>query len=398
MKSRLQLAYFSPLLPVHSGVADYSSELLPELAQHADITLFTENPQKIANHLTQEFSIRPIQDYPETRWQYDMPLYQIGNSSHHEAIYQMFLRYPGIVTLHDYSLHHFISHRTSGQGHFAGYVRELGYELGTSGIEQARQIRAGEQSHPLFKIPLNGRLLDLSLGLIVHSQYAKNLVSSKKSRLHVAVIPQLIAVHADKSRRSQLPWPDDAIIFASVGQITAEKQVDFALRAFQKVRQIIPNAYYLIVGEQTGKMDISNTINSLGLSEWVTLTGHIDNGQEFVDWIYSADIIINLRYPTIGETSRTALCALALERPLVVFDHGWYSELPDSACVKIAPLDEAGLAAAMLNLAQGVEKRQGLGRAGRQYIEQNCRPALAAKAYAAFIEQQIAYICRTASR
>ncbi len=390
MIPRLHIAYFSPLPPAHSGIADYSCELLPYLANYADITLFTDAPQEIDANLAQAFSIQPIQDYPEKRWQYDIPLYQMGNSSHHEAIYQMFLRHPGIVTLHDYSLHHFISHRTSGQNYFSGYVRELGYELGKRGIEQARQIKAGIRSHQLFDLPLNKRLLDLSLGLIVHSHYTQKLVLSKKSSVPVTVIPQSIAILVNESRRHKLPWPDNAIIFASVGQVTAEKQIEFALRAFKKVHQVVPHTYYLIVGEQTEAIDLLSTINSLDLSNCVWLTGRINEEQEFIDWIYSADIIINLRYPTIGETSRTALCALAAGRSLMVFDHGWYSELPDSASIKIPPMDEASLAAAMLDLVQKPERREHLGRSGRQYIERTCHPAQAAEAYITFIQQQVA--------
>ena len=38
----MNLAYFSPLGPQRSGIADYSEELLPYLAEGADITLFVD--------------------------------------------------------------------------------------------------------------------------------------------------------------------------------------------------------------------------------------------------------------------------------------------------------------------------------------------------------------------
>ena len=37
-----RIAYCSPVNPVPSGISDYSEELLPYLAQYADITLFAE--------------------------------------------------------------------------------------------------------------------------------------------------------------------------------------------------------------------------------------------------------------------------------------------------------------------------------------------------------------------
>ncbi len=372
-----------------SGISDYSSELLPHLAQHVDITLFSADPHKIDNTITQQFPIQPIAHYPEKRWQYDLPLYQMGNSAHHETIYQMFLRYPGLVTLHDYSLYHFVTHRTAGNNHFAGYIRELGYELGPQGIEHARQAKTGEQIPSLHTIPFNRRLLDLSQSIIVHSHYAQNLILAQKSDTTVTVIPQHITATVEESRRHQLPWPSNAIIFASVGQVTTGKQIEFALRAFKKIRQANPNAYYLIIGEEMSDVDLSSIIQSLNLSDSVLHIGYIADKQEFIDWIYTADVVINLRYPTVGETSATALRALAAGRPLILFDHGWYSELPNSTCIKVPPLDETALFTAMLQLTQTPQKRQQLGKAGRQHIQNNHHPHDVALAYAVFIRQQL---------
>ncbi|MCP4423779.1 MAG: glycosyltransferase [Chloroflexi bacterium] len=388
-KPRIRIAYFSPLPPAKSGIADYSDELLPYLAEHTDITLFTDNPHQVDAVIAKQFPIYPIDSYPEKRWQYDIPLYQMGNSAHHEALYQMFLRYPGLVVLHDYSLYHFISHRTVGADDFAGYMRELGYELGRPGIERARQDKMGIQTESLNEVPFNRRLLDLSLGFIVHSRYVQDLILARKGETAVTVIPQHMATSAAKSRRHQLSWPDKAIIFASVGQVTAAKQIEFALRAFKKIRQTIPNAYYLIIGEETGDVNLSNAINSLNLSDSVQHIGYVADKQEFAEWIYTVDIILNLRYPTVGETSATALRALAAGRPLILFDHGWYSELPDSVCIKTPPLDEDALIAVMHQLTQHPQKRRQLGEAGRQLIQNEHRPDRVAHAYSAFIRQQL---------
>ncbi len=49
--------------------------------------------------------------------------------------------------------------------------------------------------------------------------------------------------------------------------------------------------------------------------------------------------IVNLRSPTMGETSGTAIRALSLGKPLVVSDVGWFSELPDEVAIKV-PVDD----------------------------------------------------------
>ena len=51
------------------------------------------------------------------------------------------------------------------------------------------------------------------------------------------------------------------------------------------------------------------------------------------------DVSVSLRAPTMGETSAMALRALAVGRPLVVSDLGWFAELPDAVAAKV-PVDE----------------------------------------------------------
>ena len=45
----------------------------------------------------------------------------------------------------------------------------------------------------------------------------------------------------------------------------------------------------------------------------------------------ACDVLVNLRYPTMGETSGSVIRALGLAKPLLVSDVGWFSELPDDA-------------------------------------------------------------------
>ena len=51
------------------------------------------------------------------------------------------------------------------------------------------------------------------------------------------------------------------------------------------------------------------------------------------------DVCVNLRHPTMGETSGSAIRALSLGKPLVVSDVGWFRELPDDVALKV-PIDE----------------------------------------------------------
>ena len=49
----------------------------------------------------------------------------------------------------------------------------------------------------------------------------------------------------------------------------------------------------------------------------------------------ACDVHVNLRSPTMGETSGTTIRALSLGKPLVVSDAGWFGELPDDVALKV---------------------------------------------------------------
>ena len=47
MSERLRLAFFAPLPPQRTGIADYSAALLPYLAQHAAVDVFVDTPEQV---------------------------------------------------------------------------------------------------------------------------------------------------------------------------------------------------------------------------------------------------------------------------------------------------------------------------------------------------------------
>jgi glycosyltransferase involved in cell wall biosynthesis len=395
MPRPLKIAMFSPLPPAHTGIADYSAELLPYLNQVMQVAVFTDAAADVSAELAAQYPVYPTEIYPAHRREYDIALYQMGNSGYHETMYEMLLRYPGVVVLHDYGLHHFIAHHTIGRDRPWAYVRELGYALGPDGVRLGHAILRGEQPRPVFDISLNDRLLDVSLGVIVHSQYAQTRIATRghaparASGLPVTVIPAPIAPHSPVNPLRPLEgWPADALVFASLGGVTLAKGIVETLRAFKRLRANLPQARFLVVGEWTAAdVDLPALVAEMDLQDDVRCTGFVDDLQTFVDWIGATDVVVNLRNPTVGETSATALRALAAGRPLIVSDHGWYAELPDGACLKARPGDEESLFAAMQRMALDPALRLQMGQFAAGYARDTHSPAHAAAAYAHFIGQ-----------
>src|SRR5215210_5752110 len=101
-----RLAVFTPLPPARTGVAHYSSMLLPALRAVAEVRAFDS-----------------LDGYHPA--DYDAAVYQLGNNPHHELMYAEAMRRPGVVVLHDLVLHHLIVEMTLARGDADGYVAAL---------------------------------------------------------------------------------------------------------------------------------------------------------------------------------------------------------------------------------------------------------------------------------
>jgi glycosyltransferase involved in cell wall biosynthesis len=386
------IAYFSPLPPERSGISDYSAELLPHLAELADVTLFTAHPGLVAGMPCGQYRVHAVDEFPGLRWNYDIALYQIGNSGFHREIYAMLRRYPGVTVLHEYVLHHLVFDCTLGLGDFAGYIREMGYATGASGAELGRQVCQGQQAPPLFDVPLNDRTLDCSLGVIVHSRFVQARILQERPTLPTVTVPSPIQRPPEQllSRRS-LGCPEGALVFASAGRITSAKQICPALQAFARLSQEFPEAIYVLVGDEPEPVvGLETALQTLGLEGRVRCTGFIPDLEHFVAWIAAADVLLNLRQPTAGETSATALRGLAAGKPVIVTQDGWYDELPSDVCVKIPPGEPEALLSAMHRMAFSAQEREAIGRRAAAYAAKEHDPARAAEAYIRFIDRILA--------
>src|SRR5437773_9057911 len=97
------MAWFSPMPPVRTGIAAVSAELVNALrGEHAiDVSTDSSLPRRsLGEGRAHDFVWRHGQKA------YDLIVYQIGNSSHHDYIWPYLFRYPGLTVLHDGHLHH----------------------------------------------------------------------------------------------------------------------------------------------------------------------------------------------------------------------------------------------------------------------------------------------------
>jgi glycosyltransferase involved in cell wall biosynthesis len=394
-RARLDLAYISPLNPVPSGLSDYSETLIPALAEWADLVLYSDCGTPANPEIARRFTVRPVPQLARHHTEHDLRLYQIGNSAQHGNAFAALRWLPGIVVLHEPFLHGGLLFTSS-----VLYRRQVYYDLGRpdrAAAERYESLTHSDDRVPLLALPLIGRIVDSSLGIIVHSQaarqviltYEQNRPGPPRSLAETAIIPQIMPMLNpldQRECRAELNLPQDVPVFGVAGTVHTSKQPHLVLRAFAQVARQIPQARLVFAGELPLDYGLAALIQELGLAASVVFLGRVEPLERLHRAMAACDVLINLRWPTIGETSATALRAMALGRPLIVNKIGWYAELPEAACSKIETTASAdGLSAMMLSLSASPEARQRMGEHGRDYIRTECAPSVVARRYAEFL-------------
>ncbi len=389
----MRIAYFSPLPPATTGVADYSRELLPHLAGLAQLELFVDRSGAGEMPAMGNYPVRPYQAFERLAEQYRACIYHLGNDRSHEYILETSLRFPGFAVLHDASIHPLIVALTIGRGDLVGYIREMGYAYGRQGMAEARAAYVGRY-YRYQDFPLCQRIADLSLGLIVHSKYAAGIVRSVRPQAKIAVIPHGVSTPSVDSKqecRKRLGLDGGEFIVAALGLANPDKRLEPALKAFARLLASRPDCRFLIVGEVSPTYDLTGIVERLQLGERVVLTGRATM-EDFYRYASASDVCLALRFPTSGETSGALLRAMSVGRPVVVSQIGSFAELPAGTCLHV-PVDESEEDRLLesLDLLAGDEGlRVSLGQQAEAFVKREHSWQQAASGYLRFIRETLA--------
>jgi glycosyltransferase involved in cell wall biosynthesis len=361
----MRVAYYSPAPESRSGIADYSALLLPALREQVEIV-----------------PAQPGKRAPDA----DVALYHVGNDPDaHGWIVDALRRRRGVVVLHDYVLHHLIAGITIGRRDGRGYLDAMERELGVAG----RLLGLGVLDNllPLLwetqpeRFPLAGPVLDRADGLIVHSHYVARAARAAGYEGRLWRIPHPAWPMAHVEAAADVSGEP---LIGCFGFLNMNKRVPQLLEAFASLKRRVPGARLLLVGAAGERFDVQRRLERLGLVEGVQRLDYVPE-ERLWSLMAACDVLVNLRYPTMGETSGSVIRGLSLGKALVVSDVGWFSELPDDVALKV-PVDDFEVP--MLEAALGLAAEQAgvLGAAGRAYVEREHALPRVASLYAAALE------------
>jgi glycosyltransferase involved in cell wall biosynthesis len=323
----MRLLLISPWPPQKTGIADYAYELVRGLINiGVKVSLITEAVEPTAIPGLDIYHIEELSN--EEIQSYDALLYQIGNNTkYHLFSLQILFEHPGYVHLHDVCLHHLISHILLHDGKFSAYFELLKKYYGRLIKNIAEDYLSEErfiwESELVMSLPLFEPIVQDSLGCIVHSDNAVNMLHSKYPHKRILKIPQLYPDHICNYEVTEGP-----LIIGVFGGVDPNKQIEVILSALQIMHEHGISFELHIVGLIHDKChDIYKKITSSQFKQEVFVHGRVSE-QKFKELLSCVEVVVALRYPSVGETSAVVMRSLQLCIPTLVNDIGWYSELP----------------------------------------------------------------------
>jgi glycosyltransferase involved in cell wall biosynthesis len=314
----VRVAYYAPLPPARTGVADYAAALLAVLRRHGSVE-------------------------PNARGA-DIALYHLGNNQLHREIYRRALAQPGVVMLHDAVLHHFLL----GALDQAAYIEEFVYNYGEWYRALAEDLWLGRANSGFdrryFDYPMLKRIAERSRAVVVHNPAAARMVRQHAPSTAVIEIPHLFAPPELPSgweairMRQSLGVSTHEFLFGVFGYLRESKRLFAVLRAFGRLRKAQPDSRLLIAGPFVSS-DLARAAAPLLNAPGVVRLPYLAE-RDFWRAALAVDACINLRYPAAGETSGIAIRLMGVGKPVLLTDGEENSRYPPAACLRV----ESGVA------------------------------------------------------
>ncbi len=323
----MKIDIWSPLPPVPSGIAHYS--------------------QQVFSTGFDDFDIQFV-DRADAPFRPDaVPIYQLGNNPYHEFIYLAAMDRPGIVEIHDFSVHHLVTEMTLAKGDKTAYEYVLGKAAGERGISLAqKRAQKKPEYHPQlqFEMPLLEPFIREAYHVIVHSRWARQRTKMIRQNAPVSMIPHFcmtpeesgVSEGAGKAVRSRLGIADDEVMILCAGFVTPPKRIDLVLKALERCRQAGDTKFKLVIAGEVMDPGVLRLIQKFPDQFRLKMMGYTDEKQ-FDELFMAADIVPALRWPSVGESSGVASRAVGFGKRTLAFNLKAFADLP-KACADLISL------------------------------------------------------------
>lgn len=402
-----RLALWTPLPPQKSGIADYSAELLTELATRYEVEVFVDDGYLPDEDLLAEFTIQHHRAFErrDEQQRFDAVVYQVGASFFHLYMYEQLQHRPGIVVLHDLTWGIVLFARAVAHNTMNTFKQELRTFEGPKALAEFEQI---ERSPHGFYGPEREAFLDhhymlqaiiqSSTLIIVHMEEVARELRQMYPTTPVRTIPMGVedpwrAQASKQELRERYGLQQEAFVVGVFGIVDRVKRVDVCIEAFQSVSLAYPTSQLVIVGQQPNgnyERELKQRVEELGLRLSVVFIGHASEA-DFDALLLASDVIVNLRYPSKKQMSAVLIRAIAAGKPTIITNLPEWQFLPARFCWRLPPdkHEVTVLRSYLLQLAAYPEFRNRIGQAARIYFQEQGTVQNMAYKYQHVIQQLI---------
>ena len=385
-----KIAIVTPWPNQMTGIANYVYKLVPYLSEYFEVDIFVDNSQdKKMDFLDNEYgNLYMISELDEHKSEYKDIIYQIGNNSkYHKEIYIKLKKNNGIAEIHDFILSPFFYHSFFLDKKELQYREALLDGYGDEGVKHFDDIKnrvfSNEANYPMAE-----SVVEISRKSIFHNHWSKEQIEENGGNISVISLAALNLSFAnqshyilDKTSDLKIELDDNVILIGCFGFLNKNKRPEIILESFEKILTRNKNVKLGFFGKPNDD-NLNKLIKDKQLEDNVFITGYLDE-IEYSKALNRTDIVINLRYPSMGESSATLLEAFKTGKPVIVSEINQYNEFPDEVCWKIKPDKyEVAVLIEMLNyLIENKDVRTVLGDNAKKYADKVLSPKKIAKQY-----------------
>lgn len=389
-----RLAYVSPLPPERSGIADYSAELLPELARHYDIEVVVNQAEVRDRWVRANLPVRTAEWFEQNADWYDRVLYHFGNSAFHTHMFGLLERHPGVVVLHDFFLSGVLAYMERTRYASDAWSKALFASHGYGAIME--RFAASDPTDVVFKYPANLAVLQQADGIIVHSDFSRDLANRwygsglARDWRRVAALRGRPVLPLRRDARTALAFRDDDFLVCSFGMMGSTKLNQRLLKAW--LASPLPQderCHLIFIGERDSGQYGGRFADIAARSPFATrihVAGFAEQ-ETYFRYLAAADVAVQLRVLSRGETSRTILDCMRSGLPTIVNAIGAAAELPSDCVVGLlAEFTGTELQEALVKLRRDRLAAAALGERAATHVRTHHNPRAIADQYHEAIE------------
>ncbi|WP_320055536.1 glycosyltransferase [Desulfuromonas thiophila] len=391
---RPRLAFVSPLPPQQTGIADYSARLLKGLSRYYAIELVVAQKDVDLRAIGCDLPVRDVDWLLEHAAEIDRIVYQLGNSPYHRYQLPLLQQLPGVVVLHDVFLSALMAWREIEGQESNAWVEALYRSHGYIAVQ--RRFRDAEGARQTY--PAGFSAIEQAQGLIVHSRHAQDLVQRwygaqwGRRCLQVPLVCERPAAIEEEraSAKKRLGCRATDFLVCSFGFVAATKQCDRLVRCWLGSALARDRRCHLVFVGQVDQVSYGGVLRQLisaaGMDEHIHVTGYVAT-ESYRDYLAAADLAVQLRTDSRGETSASLLDCLAASVAVIANAHGSMAEMDAQGLWLLADeFTDQQLVEALETLWRDPDRRHELARRGQSGIVARHQPEQCACHYVEAIE------------